>query len=82
MISGSGRTLACDAALLRFLSILRNKNERRRSIIKEMFKNGKRNKFEVIIAYARFFHPAEKLKREREREKVILSGNFFDFCLK
>jgi hypothetical protein len=49
-----------------------------------MFKNGKRNKFEVIIAYARFFLPAEKLKREREREreKVILSGNFFDFCLK
>jgi hypothetical protein len=34
-----------------------------------MFKNGKRNKFEVIIAYARFFLPAEKLKRERERER-------------
>jgi hypothetical protein len=52
-----------------------------------MFKNGKRNKFEVIIAYARFFLPAEASsretkEREREREKVILSGNFFDFCLK
>jgi hypothetical protein len=35
-----------------------------------MFKNGKRNKFEVIIAYARFFLPAEASSREtKEKER-------------